>query len=86
MLAVVSMIGIRGTWNRSQHRLRMYAFMLLVLILVQASIVIVIYDNLDSSFTDQLLLVLGSVCELNALDLSNMTVRHRRGARSIWRL
>eukprot|EP01048_Picozoa_sp_COSAG05_P007046 COSAG05_NODE_484_length_9355_cov_5.704840_3_plen_2541_part_01 len=44
--------------------------MLLVLILLQISIINVIYDNLDSGFTDQFLMVIGSLCDVNAGSLT----------------
>ena len=54
--------GIYGV--RTEHRqiLRMYAFMLLVLILLQVSIVTTLYQNLDSSFLDEFVKLIRSLC------------------------
>ena len=48
----------------ANHRqiLRMYAFMLLVLILLQVSIVTTLYQNLDSSFLDEFVKLIRSLC------------------------
>jgi hypothetical protein len=62
-LGVLSAMGIYATCRKRKTTLRMYSFMLLVLILMQCSIVWVLYSNIDSGFTDQFLTVMQSLCD-----------------------
>eukprot|EP01046_Picozoa_sp_COSAG06_P000706 COSAG06_NODE_20_length_33882_cov_18.856969_18_plen_2148_part_00 len=61
-LWVLSALGMWGTRAKHRTALRMYAFMLLVLILAQSSIVWELANNLDSSFTDQFASVISTLC------------------------
>ena len=70
-LAALSGLGLYGTYKNHQAALRMYAFMLMVMILQQISIVWVLYSNTDSSFTDQLLKLMGTLCDVNEVDLAS---------------
>jgi hypothetical protein len=61
-LWVLSGLGLYGIKTAHRQLLRMYAFMLLVLILLQVSIVVTLYQNLDSSFMDEFAKVIKSLC------------------------
>eukprot|EP01043_Picozoa_sp_COSAG02_P060108 COSAG02_NODE_7787_length_2845_cov_1.769847_5_plen_287_part_01 len=61
-LWALSGLGLYGVYTTHRQLLRMYAFMLLVLILLQASIIVTLYQNLDSSFLDQFAKLIQSLC------------------------
>ena len=64
-LWVLTMVGMYGTTKKNRTALRLYAFMLLVLVLAQTSILWELINNLDSSFTDQFSKVIRSLCLLD---------------------
>ena len=67
-VAALWALSVLGMWGvRTQHRtgLRMYAFMLLVLILAQSSIVWELANNLDSAFVDRFASVISSLCRVD---------------------
>ena len=61
-LWVLSVLGVYGVYTSHRQLLRMYAFMLLMLILLQVSIVVTLYQNLDSSFMDEFAKLISSLC------------------------
>lgn len=68
-LGLLSVIGLYGTFRKDQTCMRAYAFMLLVLVLLQVSIITVLYNNIDSGFTDKLLEILGTLCAANSVSM-----------------
>ena len=66
-LWALSVLGMWGVRTQNRAGLRIYAFMLLVLILAQSSIVWELSNNLDSAFVDRFASVASSLCILDGL-------------------
>lgn len=65
-LCALSILGMWGTRTKHRTGLRAYAFMLLVLMLGQISIVWELGNNLDSTFVDRFASVISSLCRVES--------------------
>ena len=62
LMAALAFLGIKATLTRSIEMLRVYSFMVILVVILQISIVAVIVRNEDSSMTDSVLEMAISLC------------------------